>query len=180
MPFIDDDKLAALYKEVDKEKKASLFFQKHYFDNKPKLVQLNRYKYGFFSSALIFFGFICYSLFFSDSAFIEQPTSREQQLINKINLLENGSTSNVQTALANQTVYSVQFIASERDDILMFSKNFVNFRAHNLDDLNAYSLGNFAHKQEAEAFKEELIKLGLNDLWITSFKQGERILFNDE
>jgi len=28
MPFIDDDKLAALYKEVDKEKKASLFFSK--------------------------------------------------------------------------------------------------------------------------------------------------------
>ena len=55
---------------------------------------------------------------------------------------------------------------------------FVNFKAYPLQDFNAYSLGNFATEEEAEAFRQELIKLGLTDLWITSYKSGERILLN--
>ena len=60
----------------------------------------------------------------------------------------------------------------------MFSDNFVNFRAYPLLDFNAYSLGNFSTEAEAEAFRQELIKLGLKDLWVTSYQSGERILLN--
>jgi len=37
MPFIDEDQLAALYKEVDQEKKATAFFQDLHQKNKAKM-----------------------------------------------------------------------------------------------------------------------------------------------
>ena len=180
MPFIDDDKLAELYREADQEKKSSVYFQNRYFASKLKLSLFKVYKYGFFCLSSVLFVLACHALFFSNDAPIEQYVLREQELLNKIDVLEKESVANIQKALENQTVYSVQFIASEREDIRLFSKNFVNLRAHYMDELNAYSLGNFATEEEAEAFKQELLKMGLTDLWITSFKQGERILLNDE
>ena len=48
MPFIDDEELAALYKEVDQEKKASAFFQNLHQENKAKLLRFHFYRLGFF------------------------------------------------------------------------------------------------------------------------------------
>ena len=57
MPFIDDEQLAALYKEVDQEKKASAFFQNLHQENKAKLVRYHFYRLGFFVAlALLFLG----------------------------------------------------------------------------------------------------------------------------
>ncbi len=180
MPFIDDEKLAELYREADQEKKSSVYFQNRYFASKLKLSLFKVYKYGFFCLSFVLLVLACHAWFFSTNATIKEYVSREQELLNKIDLLEKESVVNIQKALENQTVYSVQFITSEREGIRLFSKNFVNFRAHHMDDLNAYSLGNFATEEEAEAFKQELMEMGLTDLWITSFKQGKRVLLNDE
>ena len=61
---------------------------------------------------------------------------------------------------------------------LLFSENFVNFRAHPLKEFNAYSLGNFSTEEEAEAFRQELIALGLPDVWVTAYQNGKRILID--
>ena len=53
MPFIDDEQLAALYKEVEQEKKASAFFQDLHQKNKQRLSRLKLYRY----SAIISFVF---------------------------------------------------------------------------------------------------------------------------
>ena len=64
MPFIDEDQLAALYKEVDQEKKAAAFFQNLQQENKAKLLRYDIYRLGFFIALAIlilggiyFFGF---------------------------------------------------------------------------------------------------------------------------
>jgi hypothetical protein len=70
-------------------------------------------------------------------------------------------------------------MTSSNSNILLFSDHFVNFRAYPLQEFNAFSLGNFATEAEAEAFRQELLKLGLTDLWVTSYQSGERILLDN-
>ena len=177
MPFIDEDQLAALYKEVDQEKKAAAFFQNLQQENKAKLLRYDIYRLGFFIALAILI--LCGIYFFSFNS-----TEDDSAIISRIEQLElenkilGGSSKEIQENLKKFTVYTVQFTASANSDILLFSDNFVNFKAYPLQDFNAYSLGNFATEEEAEAFRQELIKLGLTDLWITSYKSGERILLN--
>ena len=61
---------------------------------------------------------------------------------------------------------------------MLFSEHFVNFRGHPMKEYNAYSLGNFSSEKEAEAFRQELIALGLSDVWVTSYQNGKRILID--
>ncbi len=177
MPFIDEDKLAALYKEVDQEKKAVAFFQNLHQENKAKLLRYTIYRLGFFIAlAILVLGGI-YWMGFSTTENDGESLSRIEQLELENKIL-GGSTKEIQENLKAVTVYTVEFMGSKNSDILLFSDNFVNFRAYPLKEFNAYSLGNFATEEEAEAFRRELIKLGLKDLWVTSYNSRERILLN--
>ena len=178
MPFIDDEQLAALYKEVDQEKKAAAFFQNLHQENKAKLLRFNFYRLGFFMAlaALVIGG--SYFFAFSEAEEEAATLSRIEQLELENKIL-GGSTKQLQDNLKTVKVYTVQFMASSNSDILLFSDHFVNFRAYPLQSFNAYSLGNFATEEEAEAFRQELIKLGLTDLWVTSYQSGERILLDN-
>ncbi|MEL0226836.1 MAG: hypothetical protein VW912_09245, partial [Flavobacteriaceae bacterium] len=154
MPFIDEDKLAALYKEVDQEKKAAAFFQNLHQEDKAKLLRYSFYRLGcFIAFALLILGGI-YFFTFNE---IEDDTanlSRIEQLELENKIL-GGTTKQLQDNLKTVRVYTVQFMASSNNDILLFSDHFVNFRAYPLQDFNAYSLGNFATEEEAEAFLQE-------------------------
>lgn len=177
MPLIDEDKLAALYKEVDQEKKAAAFFQNLHQKNKAKLLRYTLYRLGFFIAlAILVLGGI-YWMGFSTTENDCESLSRIEQLELENKIL-GGSTKEIQENLKTLTVYTVEFMGSKNSDILLFSDNFVNFRTYPLQEFNAYSLGNFATEEEAEAFRQELIKLGLTDIWVTSYKSGERILLN--
>ena len=178
MPFIDEDKLAALYKEVDQEKKAAAFFQNLHQEDKAKLLRYSFYRLGcFIAFALLILGGI---YFFAFSGTEDDPAvlSRIEQLELENKIL-GGTTKQLQDNLKTVRVYTVQFMASSNNDILLFSDHFVNFRAYPLQDFNAYSLGNFATEEEAEAFRQEMLKLGLTDLWVTSYMAGERILLDN-
>lgn len=177
MPFIDEDKLATLYKEVDQEKKAAAFFQNLHQKNKAKLLRYTLYRLGFFIALTILVLGGIYWMGFSGSENDTKTLSRIDQLELENKIL-GGSTKEIQENLKAVTVYTVEFMGSENSDILLFSDNFVNFRAYPLQEFNAYSLGNFATEEEAEAFRRELIKLGLTDLWVTSYNSMERILLN--
>ncbi len=178
MPFINDEQLVALYKEVDQEKKAVAFFQNLHQVNKAKLLRYSIYRLGcFIAFALLMLGGI---YFFAFSGTEDDPAIlsliEQLELENKI---LGGSTQQLQESLKTVTVYTVQFMTSSNSDILLFSDHFVNFRAYPLQEFNAFSLGNFATEEEAEAFRQELIKLGLTDLWVTSYQSGERILLDN-
>lgn len=178
MPFIDEDKLAALYREVDQEKKAAAFFQGLHQENKAKLLRYSIYRIGFFTVLLLAILGGAYFYGFKKTSDNSTALKRIEQLELENKILV-GNTADIQKSLKKVTVFTVQFMASSNDDILLFSKNFVNFRAHPMQEFNAYSLGNFATEEEAEAFRQELMKLGLTDVWVTSYKAGERILLDD-
>ena len=180
MPFIDDEQLAALYKEVDQEKKASAFFQDLHQKNKQQLSRLKLYQY----SAIISFGLFLVSLVYflssADAAEIVTDTTLKERIaqLERENQLLGGDAKDLQEQLKTEKVFTVQIMASSNDEFLLFSENFVNFRAYPLKEFNAYSLGNFSTEEEAEAFRQELIALGLPDVWVTAYQNGKRILID--
>ena len=170
MPFIEEDKLATLYQEVDQEKKAAAFFQNLHQENKAKLLRYSLYRLGFFIAIAILILGVIYWMVYSGTTSDEATLNRIEQLEFENKIL-GGSTADLQQALNQVTVFTVQLIATSNSDILLFSD-------HPLKEFNAYSLGNFSTEEEAEAFRQELIKLGLKGVWVTSYKSGERILLN--
>ena len=179
MPFIEDKELAALYKEVDQERQAAVFFQNLHQKNKKSLTRLFIYKWG--SLLLLIISLVLGVLFSISSSKSEVDSLKvkikqlqvEQQLVND-------SFTGVQNHLQDIRVYTVQIAASRKDKLLLFSEHFVNFRAHPMQGFNAYSLGNFATEEEANAFKDSLKEIGLDDVWVTSYLNGKRILLEDE
>lgn len=178
MPFIDDEQLAALYKEVDQEKKASAFFQDLHQQNKQRLSRLKLYQYSAIISFVLFLASLVYFLSSAEDAAIETDTALTERIVQleRENQLLGGEAEDLQEQLKTEKVFTVQIMASSNEDILLFSENFVNFRAHPLKEFNAYSLGNFSTEEEAEAFRQELIALGLTDVWLTAYQNGKRIL----
>ena len=178
MPFIDEDKLTALYKEVDQEKKAAAFFQNLHQENKAKLLRYSIYRLGCFIAFALLMSSGIYFFAFSGTEDDPAILSRIKQLELENKIL-GSSTNQLQESLKTVTVFTVQFMTSSNSNILLFSDHFVNFRAYPLQEFNAFSLGNFATEAEAEAFRQELLKLGLTDLWVTSYQSGERILLEN-
>ena len=180
MPFIDDEQLAALYKEVDQEKKASAFFQDLHQKNKQRLSRLKMYQYSAIISFVLFLVSLVYFFSSADDAEVVTNTTLKERIaqLERENQLLGGEAVDFQERLKTEKVFTVQIMASSNDDILLFSENFVNFRVHPLKEFNAYSLGNFSTKEEAEAFRQELIALGLSDVWVTAYQNGKRILID--
>ena len=180
MPFIDDEQLAALYKEVDQEKKASAFFQDLHQKNKQRLSRLKLYQYTAILSFVLFLASLVYFLSSAAAAEVVTDTTLTERIaqLERENQLLGGEAEGLQEQLKKEKVFTVQIMASSNDDILLFSENFVNFRAHPLKEFNAYSLGNFSTEEEAEAFRQELIALGLPDVWVTAYQNGKRILID--
>jgi hypothetical protein len=78
-----------------------------------------------------------------------------------------------------QRIYTVQIGALKDDPFLLFSKNLINFKKTKSKDYNLYSLGNFETKEEAEAFRKEIVKLGIDDAWVVTYENDKRIILND-
>ena len=180
MPFIDDEQLAALYKEVDQEKKASAFFQDLHQKNKQRLSRLKLYQYSAIISFVLFLVSLVYFFSSADDTEVVTDTTLTERIaqLERENQLLGGEAEDLQEQLKTEKVFTVQIMASSNDDILLFSENFVNFRAHSLKEYNAYSLGTFSTEEEAEAFRQELIALGLPDVWVTAYQNGKRILID--
>ena len=178
MPYIDEDKLTALYKEIDQEKKAAAFFQNLHQENKAKLLRYSIYRLGCFIAFALLMSSGIYFFAFSGTEDDPAILSRIKQLELENKIL-GSSTNQLQESLKTVTVFTVQFMTSSNSNILLFSDHFVNFRAYPLQEFNAFSVGNFATEAEAEAFRQELLKLGLTDLWVTSYQSGERILLDN-
>ena len=180
MPFIDDEQLAALYKEVDQEKKATAFFQDLHQKNKQRLSRLKLYQYSAIISFVLFLVSLVYYFSSADDTEVVTNTTLTERIaqLERENQLLGGEAEDLQEQLKTEKVFTVQIMASSNDDILLFSENFVNFRAHSLKEYNAYSLGNFSTEEEAEAFRQELIALGLSDVWVTAYQNGKRILID--
>ena len=168
MPFIDEKKIADLYKEVDDLRNSSSYFQDLYLKSKKKIVKITFYKYTSiiaFSLLIIVIGSSMYQSN-SDKSMSSSNVTNESDVV----------LSEPNESLRSKKIYTVQIGASQNDPFLLFSKNLMNFNKTKSKDYNLYSLGNFETKDEAEAFRKEIVKLGIDDAWVVAYENGKRII----
>ncbi|MGB2305469.1 MAG: SPOR domain-containing protein [Flavobacteriaceae bacterium] len=168
MPFINEKKIADLYKEVDDLRNSSSYFQDLYLKSKKKIVKITFYKYTSiiaFSLLIIVTGSSMYQSNLDKSMSSSNVTNESDVVFSELN-----------ESLRSKKIYTVQIGASQNDPFLLFSKNLMNFNKTKSKDYNLYSLGNFKTKEEAEAFRKEIVKLGIDDAWVVAYENGKRII----
>lgn len=168
MPFIDDKKLADLYKEVDDLRNSSSYFQDLYLKSKKKIVKITFYKY----TSIIAFSLL---IFVTGSSMYQSNSDKSMSSSNVTNESD-VVFPELNESLRSKKIYTVQIGASQNDPFLLFSKNLMNFNKTKSEDYNLYSLGNFETKEEAEAFRKEIVKLGIDDAWVVAYENGKRII----
>ena len=168
MPFIDEKKIADLYKEVDDLRNSSSYFQDLYLKSKKKIVKITFYKY----TSIIAFSLL---IFVTGSSMYQSNSDKSMSSSNVTNESD-VVFSELNESLRSKKIYTVQIGASQNDPFLLFSKNLMNFNKTKSKDYNLYSLGNFETKDEAEAFRKEIVKLGIDDAWVVAYENGKRII----
>jgi len=178
MPFIEGEKLAKLYKKIDDERNASSYFRTLYQSTRKKIAYVKVYAIGFYIllPTVIMSGI----LFLSDAPPIDQ--SQEQSLLEAtdatVNIHEEHDVLDIKSLMEDIRIFSVQ-IAASRDELwLLFSENFVNFRVHEVGELNAYSIESFATEVEANVFRDKIIEMGIKDAWVVAYEDGDRLILH--
>ena len=178
MPFIEGEKLAKLYKEIDDERNASSYFRTLYQSTKKKIAYVKVYAVGFY--ILLLTVIVLGILFLSDAPPIDQ--SQEQPLLEAtdatVSIHEKHDVHDIKSLVEGIRIYSVQIAASKDESWLQFSENFINFRVHEVGELNAYSIGSFATEDEANVFRDKIIDMGVKDAWVVAYEDGERIILH--
>lgn len=179
MPYIKNEDLSSLYKEIDDHLEKFRLCQKQYqlLKNKEKSSSQNRnfqtMNVLFWLVLIAFVSFLW--LAYQHPKSIGILSSSVSELTNSV---PQDAIENKQKSPKKIPVYAVQIGAFKNKDLSLYSEGFVNFRLYKSGDFNTYSLGNFDNLNEANAFRKELVGLGFKDPIITLFKGDQRTLIN--
>ncbi len=178
MPFIEGEKLAKLYKEVDDERNASSYFRALYLSTKKKITYVKVYAVGFY--ILLFTVIALGILLFIETQPVDLSQDRQATEVTDapMKIQENYDVLDVKGLTESIRVYSVQIAATTDESWLLFSDNFVNFRVHEVGELNAFSIGCFATEDEANVFRDKLIDMGIKDAWVVAYENDKRIILH--
>ena len=178
MPFIEGEKLAKLYKEIDDERNASSYFRSLYQSTKKQITYVKVYAVGFY--ILLLTVIVLGIIFLSDAPPIDQSQEQPHSEVTDatVDIQVKHDVLSPKSLLEGIRIYSVQIAASNDESWLLFSENFVNFGVHEGVELNAYSIGRFATEDEANVFRDKIIDMGIEDAWVVAYEEGKRIILH--
>jgi len=178
MPFIEGEKLAKLYKEIDDERNASYYFRALHQSTKKKIAYVKVYAVGFY--ILLLTVIVLGILFLSDLTPIDQSKKQlhSGETDPTVSIHEKHDVHDIKSLMEGIRIYSVQIAANNDESWLLFSENFVNFELHEVGELNAYSIGSFATEDEAIVFRDKIIDMGIIDAWVIAYEDGKRIILH--
>ncbi len=81
--------------------------------------------------------------------------------------------------LEKETIYSVQVKSFVDNNMTLSSEALTNTLFVKTNPFYSYSLGNFETLAEAQSFRYQLVKLGFEDAFVASYKDGKRIKIED-
>ncbi len=81
--------------------------------------------------------------------------------------------------LEKETIYSVQIKSFVDNNMTLASEALNNTMFVKTNPFYSYSLGNFETLEEAQSFRYQLVKMGFDDAFVASYKDGKRIKIED-
>ena len=195
MPHITEDDLLNLHQQIEKEKMNNLQLldlinkKNNGLAKKSKVIALLTglaiiLGLGLFAMISYSTGqqITFYSLFTEDKSKVDAKTYNELKVENDNLNSQNESLSEIKEyylarhLIKDDTIYAVQVKSFSDNAPVTFSSNaFTNAHLHTAKPYLKLSLGVYETKTEALALKNTLIKAGLKDAFIASYKNGNRI-----
>ncbi|MDH3698677.1 MAG: SPOR domain-containing protein [Flavobacteriaceae bacterium] len=193
MPFIEESDLLDLHKDIDKAQiiNERLLDQIKYKNKELRKNKIQRNVFAGITGLLAVFilAFTSFSAGLSSNRFSRQDTN----LLVSIDSLDavktridNLKAQNDELSLVKEfylakqfldkeTVYSVQVQSFVDNNLTLASEALTNTLFAKANPYYSYSLGTFETLKEAQAFRTQLVKIGFNDAFVASYKDGQRL-----
>ncbi|NER13882.1 SPOR domain-containing protein [Leptobacterium flavescens] len=196
MPFIEEDNLLDLYKKIDKSEANNLRLQDQIFYKNKELSKNVKQRNVFGVVGLICIVacaiIISFSLGVKNTVDKLKATSEDKVVVpidsleslkNSVRVLEekNEQLNAVRdfylarNLLDGQKIFAVQISAIEQSHLSLLPLSLSNMQLVRNNGFFSFSLGIFETLQEAQNFRYELVKLGFEDVFVVSYKEGKRI-----
>ena len=196
MPFIEEDNLLDLYKKIDKSEANNLRLQDQIFYKNKELSKNVKQRNVFGIIGLICIVacaiIISFSLGVKNTVDKLKATSEDKVVVpidsleslkNSVRVLEekNEQLNAVRdfylarNLLDGQKIFAVQISAIEQSHLSLLPLSLSNMQLVKNNGFFSFSLGIFETLQEAQNFRYELVKLGFEDVFVVSYKEGKRI-----
>ena len=192
MPFIEENDLLELHKNIDKHQiiNERLLDQIKY---KSKEIERGKVQRNIFVGITGLFLIVILAITSFD--YVNSSTNFEEQsnLFASVDSLDaiksivdnlkvkNEELSLVQDfylakkILEKEKIYSVQIKSFIDNNIILASATLTNTLFVKKNPFYSYSIGNFETLEEARSFRHQLVKMGFNDVFVASYKNGKRI-----
>jgi len=184
MPYIEEDTLLDLYKEIDVSNKDKEQYRKSYFDNKASTKKIrNFYAWGMGGLSLLLVGALGWILFTSIGAKENTPNPVNQ---NTLILALQDSLAISRDAIAITNEASLMGSGLNSDEQVVYKVQLASYKKPlrvkplpwQIGD-NGYirlAVGEFASYREATALKNELKRIGFSsDIFLIAIYQGKKI-----
>lgn len=197
MPFIEESDLLELHKDIDKAQiiNERLLDQIKYKNRELKRSKIQRNLFGVVT-VLFLIGTL--AVFSYNAGFIRSSNyENRNNLLVSIDSLEviksridNLKEQNEELSLVKEfylakkfldkeKIYSVQVKSFVDNNITLASESLSNTIFAKTNPFYSYSLGNFETLEEARSFRYQLVKMGFEDAFVASYKEGKRIEIED-
>ncbi|XLS27593.1 SPOR domain-containing protein [Flavobacteriaceae bacterium M23B6Z8] len=196
MPYIEEDDLLRLHKDIEKEQalNAGLLEQIKYKNKEVVRSKKLKNSFAIFGvlSLIVCAVILSYSIGIQKTV-KELKTTTENKVIipldsvyklrDKIRTLQerNSQLNSIhdfylaKNLLQNQKVYTVQVAAFEENKLSLLPVSLNNTQMVRNNPFYSYSLGVFETLKEAQSFRYELSKLGFDDAFVVSYVDGRRV-----
>ncbi len=193
MPFIEESDLLDLHKDIDKAQiiNERLLDQIKYKNKELRKNKIQRNVFAGITGLLAVFilAFTSFSAGLSSNRFSRQDTN----LLVSIDSLDavktridNLKAQNEELSLVKEfylakqflekeTVYSVQVQSFVDNNLTLASDALTNTLFAKANPYYSYSLGTFETLKEAQDFRKQLVKIGFDDAFVASYKDGQRL-----
>ena len=81
--------------------------------------------------------------------------------------------------LEKEKIYSVQVKSFVDNNLTLSSESLTNAMFVKTNPFYSYSLGNFETLEEARSFRFQLVKMGFDDAFVASYRDGKRLKIED-
>ena len=194
MPFIEESDLLELHKDIDKAQ----IINERLLDQiklKNKELKRSRVQRNIFAAVTVLFLIGALAIASFSMGLASNPRSQDMTWVSdsldafnkRIASLrkQNEELSLVKEFylakefIEKEKIYSVQVKAFVEKNFNLAPEGLTNTLLVKNNPFYAYSLGNFETLEEARRFKDELVKMGFEDAFVASYKDGKRVAIEE-